>query len=104
MDASFPTAIHHDNTSSVSSKPPPSPSSAEPVTVAFTIGNTYRRLSDGEAKYDKLTGRHLKIHDWTLYVDVLPGYDADIIDRVTFDMRDDSCECLLSQSNTFKCI
>ncbi|KAL7532441.1 hypothetical protein ACHAXR_008343 [Thalassiosira sp. AJA248-18] len=62
----------------------------EPVTVAFTVGNTYRRLSPSEASYDKLTGRHLKIHDWTLYVDILPGQDPDIIDRVTFDMRDDS--------------
>jgi len=62
----------------------------EAVTVAFTVGNTYQRLSPSEARYDRLTGRHLKIHDWTLYVDVLPGHDPDIIDRVTFDMRDDS--------------
>ena len=62
----------------------------EPVSIAFAIGNTYKRLSPSEAQYDKRTGRHLKIHDWTLYVDVLPGYDVDIIDRVTFDMRDDS--------------
>ena len=62
----------------------------EPVTVDFTVGNTYRRLSPSEASYDKLTGRHLKVHDWTLYVDILPGQDPDIIDRVTFDFRDDS--------------
>jgi len=65
-------------------------SKPEPVSIAFAIGNTYKRLSPSEAKYDKRTGRHLKIHDWTLYVDILPGYDVDIIDRVTFDMRDDS--------------
>ena len=65
-------------------------SKPEPVSIAFAIGNTYKRLSPSEAQYDKRTGRHLKIHDWTLYVDILPGYDVDIVDRVTFDMRDDS--------------
>ena len=65
-------------------------SKSEPITVAYAIGNTYQRLSPSEAKYDKMTGRHLKVHDWTLYVDILPGSDADIIDRVTFDMRDNS--------------
>jgi hypothetical protein len=65
------------------------PSKPDPVTVHFTVGNTYRQLSPAEASYDR-TGRHLKIHDWTLYVDVLPGQDPDIIDRVTFDMRDNS--------------
>ncbi|KAL3786892.1 hypothetical protein ACHAW5_006971 [Stephanodiscus triporus] len=63
---------------------------SDPVAVSFTVGNTYRRLSPSEASYDKLTGRHLKIHDWTLYVDILPGQDPDIIERVTFDMRDNS--------------
>ncbi|KAL7544570.1 hypothetical protein ACHAWF_007947 [Thalassiosira exigua] len=65
-------------------------SKPEPVNIAFTVGNTYKRLSPSDASYDRLTGRHLKIHDWCLYVDVLPGQDPDIIDRVTFDMRDDS--------------
>jgi len=65
-------------------------SKPEPVSIAFAIGNTYKCLSPSEAQYDKRTGRHLKIHDWTLYVDILPGYNVDIIDRVTFDMRDDS--------------
>ncbi|KAL3810763.1 hypothetical protein ACHAXA_001588 [Cyclostephanos tholiformis] len=60
------------------------------VTVAFAVGNTYRLLSPSEASYDRMTGRHLKVHDWTLYVDVLPGQDPDLIDRVTFDMRDNS--------------
>jgi len=67
-----------------------STSKPEPVSIAFAIGNTYKRLSPSEAQYEKRTGRHLKIHDWTLYVDILPGYNVDIIDRVTFDMRDDS--------------
>ena len=65
------------------------PSKPDPVSVHFTVGNTYRQLAPAEASYDR-TGRHLKIHDWTLYVDVLPGQDPDIIDRVTFDMRDNS--------------
>ena len=64
--------------------------SNDPVAVKFVVGNTYQKLLPSEASYDKLTGRHLKIHDWTLYVDILPGQDPDIIDRVTFDMRDDS--------------
>jgi len=64
--------------------------SSDPVAVKFVVGNTYQKLLPSEASYDKLTGRHLKIHDWTLYVDILPGQDPDIIDRVTFDMRDDS--------------
>ena len=68
----------------------PSATKPEPVSVAFAVGNTYRRLPPSEASYDKLTGRHLKVHDWTLYVDVLAGQDPDVIDRVTFDMRDDS--------------
>lgn len=62
----------------------------DPVAVKFVVGNTYQKLLPSEASYDKLTGRHLKIHDWTLYVDILPSQDPDIIDRVTFDMRDDS--------------
>ncbi len=70
--------------SAVYSQPP------QPALVQFTIGNTYRRLSSSEASYDKLSGRHLKIHDWSLYVDVLPGSDPDIIEKVTFDMRDSS--------------
>ncbi len=65
------------------------PSKPDPVAVHFTVGNTYRQLLPAEASYDR-TGRHLKIHDWTLYVDVLPGQDPDVIDRVTFDMRDNS--------------
>lgn len=61
-----------------------------PVSVEFAVGNTYRRLDESEAALDKLTGGHLKIHDWVLYFDVLPGSDPDIIDRVTFEMQDES--------------
>ena len=61
-----------------------------PASVAFALGNTYRRLDDSEAVFDKLTGSHLKIHDWVLYIDVLPDSDPDLIDRVTFEMQDES--------------
>jgi hypothetical protein len=61
-----------------------------PTSVEFTVGNTYRRLNESEASYDILTQSQLKIHDWALYIDVLPGSDADIIDRVTFEMQDNS--------------
>jgi hypothetical protein len=61
-----------------------------PTSVEFVVGNTYRRLNESEASYDMLTQSHLRIHDWVLYIDVLPGSDADIIDRVMFEMRDKS--------------
>ena len=86
MNTHLPSVAVADGISSTTS----AASKSEPVTVAYAIGNTYQRLSPSEAKYDKMTGRHLKVHDWTLYIDILPGSDADIIDRVTFDMRDNS--------------
>eukprot|EP00985_Skeletonema_marinoi_P022755 scaffold14705_cov126-Skeletonema_marinoi.AAC.1 len=61
-----------------------------PASVEFTLGNTYRLLDESEASFDKLTGTHSKIHDWALYIDVLPGSDPDFIDRVTFEMQDKS--------------
>ena len=69
---------------------PPPPAKPQPGSVAFTVGNTYRRLSPTEASYGKRTVQHLKVHNWTLYVNVLVGQDPDIINRVMFDMRDDS--------------
>ncbi|KAL7498966.1 hypothetical protein ACHAWT_010015 [Skeletonema menzelii] len=75
---------------------PPAPTTAgqqqqtTPASVECAVGNTYRRLCPSEASFDKLTGTHLKIHDWALYIDVLPGSDPDIIDRVTFEMQDKS--------------
>ena len=70
-----------------------------PISVQFTLGNTYRRIDDSNATYDKLTGRNLKIHDWVLYIDVLPGSDADIISDVKFEMQDSS----FVTNNTFTC-
>ena len=66
------------------------PQQQTPTTIEFALGNTYMRLNESDASYDKLTGSHLKIHDWALYIDVLPGSDPDIIDRVTFEMQDNT--------------
>lgn len=54
--------------------------------VDFVIGNTYIRLKDSNAKFD-FTKTHRRVHDWTLYVDVI-GDDnsADLIRKVQFDM------------------
>ncbi|KAL7485015.1 hypothetical protein ACHAW6_010613 [Cyclotella cf. meneghiniana] len=71
-----------------SSNAPPLPA-PPPITIHYAIGNTYARLPSHSAPLDR-TGRHPKIHDWTLYVDVLPGSDPDMVERVSFDMRDDS--------------
>jgi hypothetical protein len=55
------------------------------TSVDFVIGNTYARLSDSTAKFDK-TGTHLRVHEWTLYVDVPSSDDADVIRKVEFSM------------------
>ena len=52
--------------------------------IRFVIGNTYTKLSDQRAQYDS-TNNHLKVHNWTIYVDVF-GNDADLIKKVEFDM------------------
>ena len=52
--------------------------------VDFIVGNEYRRLPHSMAKLDR-TGCFRKVHDWTLYVDVLEG-DPDLIERVVFDL------------------
>jgi hypothetical protein len=54
--------------------------------VDFVIGNTYIRLKDSNAKFD-FTKTHRRVHDWTLYVDVI-GDDnsADLIRKVQFDV------------------
>lgn len=64
-------------------------SSPEPVSISYAIGNSYNLLPPQSAPLDH-TKRHLKVHDWVLYMDILPGSNADLVDRVTFDMRDDS--------------
>jgi len=64
-------------------------------TVIFVVGNTYKRISSASATRDK-TGRHLKVHDWTLYVDVVGG-DPDLIQHVRFDLHSSF------QPNSFTC-
>jgi hypothetical protein len=55
------------------------------TSVDFVIGNTYTRLRDSNAKFDK-TGTHRRVHEWTLYVDVPSSDDADLIRKVIFNM------------------
>ncbi|KAL7546453.1 hypothetical protein ACHAWF_009785 [Thalassiosira exigua] len=51
--------------------------------VNFVIGNTYSKIDpSSRAKWDR-TGNYRKVHDWTLYLDVLGG-NADIIKKVDF--------------------
>lgn len=50
--------------------------------TAVRYGNTYRRIPDHQAPRDR-SGRFLKVHDWTLFVDV---QDDSIIERVKFDL------------------
>ena len=52
--------------------------------VEFVVGNDYRRLPRSDAHLDR-TGQHYKVHDWTLYVDVLHGSHPDLLERVVFD-------------------
>ena len=52
--------------------------------VEFVVGNDYRRLPRSDAHLDR-TGQHFKVHDWTLYVDVLNGSNPDLLERVVFD-------------------
>ena len=49
----------------------------------FVVGNTYRKLQKRNAKLDK-TGKHRKIHDWILFVDIIKG-NPDIINSVVFE-------------------
>lgn len=65
--------------------------------VIYTVGNTYNKISSNRAKLDR-SGQHKKVHDWTLFVDVLQG-NQDLIHRVTFDLgstfqpRAFACSC-----------
>mmetsp|Transcript_36235 Transcript_36235/g.73985 ORF Transcript_36235/g.73985 Transcript_36235/m.73985 type:complete len:462 (-) Transcript_36235:145-1530(-) len=52
--------------------------------VTLVVGNTYERLPDSVAKMDR-SGSHLKVHDWTLHVDVVEG-NPDLIQSVKFDL------------------
>lgn len=53
--------------------------------ASIVIGNTYNRMRASQAEYDR-SGQHKKIHDWTLYVDVVDG-DQDAIDHIDFQMN-----------------
>jgi hypothetical protein len=46
--------------------------------VEIIVGNSYNKLPDK-------SGNNIKIHDWTLFVDVINNGDPDVIDRVFFD-------------------
>ncbi|KAL7525844.1 hypothetical protein ACHAXR_003055, partial [Thalassiosira sp. AJA248-18] len=52
--------------------------------VNFIIGNSYAKINYSRAELDS-TGKHRKVHDWTLYVDIL-GRDADLVKKVEFNM------------------
>mmetsp|Transcript_17872 Transcript_17872/g.20347 ORF Transcript_17872/g.20347 Transcript_17872/m.20347 type:complete len:498 (+) Transcript_17872:75-1568(+) len=61
--------------------------------VHFLVGNTYSRVPNVQAEFDR-SGTYKKIHDWTLYVDVLISSSSstenenklNLIDRVSFDL------------------
>ena len=55
--------------------------------VKFIIGNTYTQLPISRAEWDK-TATHRKIHDWTLYVDILStsSNGADLVKMVEFNL------------------
>jgi len=54
------------------------------VRVDFVVGNTYTRIPVLEAKLDR-SRKYKKIHNWTLYLDVLRG-KSNVVERVTFDL------------------
>jgi hypothetical protein len=61
-----------------------SSSNSDGLSVDFVVGNDYRRLPDHAAPRDR-SRRFKKVHDWTLYVDVVKG-DPNLIERVVFDL------------------
>lgn len=52
--------------------------------VQFVVDNTYKRLPKSKAPLDR-GGRFEKIHDWTLFVDIVAG-DVNLVERVLFDL------------------
>lgn len=52
--------------------------------VQVVVGNEYRQIPDSRAVFDR-SGQFRKVHDATLYVDVVEG-DPNVVDRVTFDL------------------
>jgi Putative amidoligase enzyme len=53
-------------------------------TVQFVVDNTYKSIPSAKAKLDR-TGKYRKVHEFTLYVDIVRG-DPDLIERVLFGM------------------
>jgi len=72
--------------------------SSSPLKIEFKVGNTYTRLDESKAKLDT-TGNHLKVHDWTLFVDLEEGSDPNHVDLVKFDMNHDSFSPRIFQSH-----
>jgi hypothetical protein len=60
------------------------PNADDDRSVRFVVNNTYKSIPSHKAKLDR-SGKHLKTHEYTLYVDIVKG-DPDLIDRVFFDM------------------
>ncbi|CAB9518012.1 Putative amidoligase enzyme [Seminavis robusta] len=52
--------------------------------LLYVAGNTYKCIPDGMAKWNR-KGTLKKVHDWTLFVDVIQG-DADVIQTVEFHL------------------
>jgi len=52
--------------------------------VDFIVGNTYARIPNHIAPRSRVGG-HRKIHDVTVFVDVVNGGNPDLIDKVSFD-------------------
>lgn len=74
-----------------SSRSPPS-SSSRTCTIHLLVGNTYHRLPKNQAPFDR-SGTIRKVHDWTLYVDVIDSsgrddskHASDLIESVSFDL------------------
>jgi hypothetical protein len=61
------------------------PSNIDDRTVRFVVDNTYKSLRTSKAKLDMHHGQRRKVHEFTLYVDIVSG-DPDLIERVLFDM------------------
>ena len=55
--------------------------------VPFRVGNTYKEIPHRLARLSR-NGRHRLIHEWELYVEILPdqGGDPDVIASVIFDL------------------
>ena len=60
------------------------PAKIDDRSVQFVVDNSYKRIPLRESNLDR-SGNHHKIHDWTLYLDIVKG-DPDLIERVAFDL------------------